>query len=135
MTEQGRAAENLTEKLNAARTALAALGSDRKEFLDDPVAPLLNQADEMLRTRSLPEAELIQLRQLRDQLMAESYYSDIIDTDEAAAILEVDPSRVRRLARQGLLGKSFTRTFVFHRSDVARFAKLHRPPGNPKQRE
>ena len=99
MTEQGLTAENLTQKLNAAKTALAALGSDRKEFLEDPVAPLLNQAD------------------------------------EAAAILEVDPSRVRRLARQGLLGKSFTRTFVFHRSDVTRFAKLHRPPGNPKQRE
>lgn len=46
-----------------------------------------------------------------------------LTTNEAAAELKVDPSRVRVLCRSGRLGKKFGRDWVITHADVRRYLK------------
>lgn len=53
-----------------------------------------------------------------------------LTTNEAAAELNVDPSRVRVLCRTGRLGKKFGRDWVITHADVKRYlAAGPRKPG------
>ena len=47
-----------------------------------------------------------------------------LTTAEAAAILSVDPSRIRVLCRSGRLGRKFGRDWVISNADVARYLKI-----------
>ncbi len=55
-------------------------------------------------------------------------------TTEAAAILHVDPSRVRLLCLRGRIETiKIGNTYGITESELARFAALQRPPGRPRK--
>jgi hypothetical protein len=56
-----------------------------------------------------------------------------LNVREAAAILKLSEGRIRQmLTRDQLAGEKLSaRAWAIHRDEVARVAKLNRPPGNP----
>lgn len=64
--------------------------------------------------------------------MWEADVSDLIGVTEAARILDLDESRVRRLIRAGkLAAQQIGRSHVLDRAEVRRFSRITRKPGRP----
>ena len=57
-----------------------------------------------------------------------------LTTTEAAAVLNVDPSRVRLLCKLGRIETiKIGNTYGIAESELERFAALERPPGRPRK--
>lgn len=67
--------------------------------------------------------------------MSDRLPEDVLTLAEAARILRVDPSRLRRLAARGVLhATKFGKTWVTTKRDLDAFAQVERPAGYPRGR-
>jgi hypothetical protein len=57
--------------------------------------------------------------------------ADILDSKQAATILNVSPRRIRKLAQTYNIGRKIGRDWIFTRADIAKLKNARREPGRP----
>lgn len=94
-----------------------------------------DQRDAWLRTTAQPLLDDLRAAKLHDlfsQFRDEAYdLSELMETAQVAEALGIDASLVQRYARQGRLGRQFSRTYVFSAPEVDAFSSRPRSVGRP----
>ena len=128
-----RMLEEFREQYKEVQQARKDIDAMRQKWLREQAEPLLDTIGEQLSEASLPDGYRDELCQLRAQLIKDAYYQGIIETSDVAEQLDVVEELVRRLARQGRLGLSLSRHYVFSADEVKHFSKKPRPTGIHKK--
>lgn len=121
--------ERLVAKFERVQDVRERIDAERAEWLHNQAEPLLDVMDEQLLDSSLPEGFRSQIVEMREQIIVDAYFAGIIETSDVAEALGVDESRVRQFAREGRLGLSLSRHYVFSQEQLNRFAEKDRPHG------
>lgn len=78
--------------------------------------------------------KLIDASRLRRYYSRMATITDYIGTVEAAEHLGLSLARIKKLAKDGRVGRLVAGRFLFTRAELDRFAKKERKPGRPKSK-